>query len=68
MNVEVGAEAAQFPEKEYIIGNAVAVRLTMMIKKEKDFPDPQSNTGIDEIRTDTLYCSLFSSIKHLDIT
>ncbi len=25
MNVEVGAEASLFPEKEYIIGNAVAV-------------------------------------------
>ncbi len=27
MNVEIGAEAAQFPEKEYIIGIAVAVHL-----------------------------------------
>ncbi len=26
MNVESGAEAAQFPEKEYISGNAVAVQ------------------------------------------
>ncbi len=26
MNVEIGAEAAQFPEKEYISGIAVAVR------------------------------------------
>jgi hypothetical protein len=25
MNVEIGAEAAQFPEKEYIIGISVAV-------------------------------------------
>jgi hypothetical protein len=25
MNVEIGAEAAQFPEKEYINGNVVAV-------------------------------------------
>ncbi len=25
MNVEIGAEAAQFPEKEYINGMAVAV-------------------------------------------
>jgi hypothetical protein len=28
MNVEIGAEAAQFPEKEYINGNAVAVNMT----------------------------------------
>ncbi len=28
MNVEIGAEAAQFPEKEYINGNAVAVQLS----------------------------------------
>jgi hypothetical protein len=26
MNVEIGAEAAQFPEKEYIKGIAIAVR------------------------------------------
>ncbi len=28
MNVEIGAEAAQFPEKEFINGNAVAVCTT----------------------------------------
>ncbi len=28
MNVEIGAEAAQFPEKEYINGIAVAVQYT----------------------------------------
>jgi hypothetical protein len=27
MNVEIGAEAAQFPEKEYVSGIAVAMRL-----------------------------------------
>jgi hypothetical protein len=27
MNVEIGAEAAQFPEKEYINGIAVAVHV-----------------------------------------
>jgi hypothetical protein len=30
MNVEIGAEAAQFPEKEYINGIAVAVIATFM--------------------------------------
>ncbi len=29
MNVEIGAEAAQFPEKEYINGIAVAVSARM---------------------------------------
>jgi hypothetical protein len=29
MNVEIGAEAAQFPEKKYINGIAVAVRVTL---------------------------------------
>jgi hypothetical protein len=29
MNVEVGAEAAKFPEKEYINGIAVAVQSTV---------------------------------------
>ncbi len=30
MNVEIGAEAAQFPEKEYINGIAVAVHRSVM--------------------------------------
>jgi hypothetical protein len=30
MNVEIGAEAAQFPEKEYINGIAVAVYVLPM--------------------------------------
>jgi hypothetical protein len=29
MNVEIGAEAAQFPEKEYINGIAFAVHITI---------------------------------------
>jgi hypothetical protein len=33
MNVETGAEAAQFPEKEYIIGIAVAVRRAKKVDK-----------------------------------
>jgi hypothetical protein len=31
MNVEIGTEAAQFPEKEYINGIAVAVWLTIRL-------------------------------------
>ncbi len=31
MNVEIGAEATLFPEKEYINGIAVAVRDTMIV-------------------------------------
>jgi hypothetical protein len=31
MNVEIGAEAKQFPEKEYINGIAVAVHITAFI-------------------------------------
>jgi hypothetical protein len=33
MDVEIGAEAAQFPEKEYINGIAVAVCVTGMTAK-----------------------------------
>jgi hypothetical protein len=33
MNVEIGAEAAQFPEKEYINGIAVAVHMHICILK-----------------------------------
>ncbi len=32
MNVEIGAEAAQFPEKEYINGIAVAVHALLVWK------------------------------------
>jgi hypothetical protein len=32
MNVDIGAEAALFPGKEYIIGIAVAVHLTCSIR------------------------------------
>ncbi len=32
MNVEIGAEAALFPEKEYINGIAVAVRISELRK------------------------------------
>ncbi len=35
MNVEIGAEAAQFPEKEYINGIAVAVYNTLMSSHRK---------------------------------
>jgi hypothetical protein len=33
MNVEIGAEAAQFPEKEYINGIAIAVHILTMVGK-----------------------------------
>jgi hypothetical protein len=36
MNVEIGAEAAQFPEKEYINGIAVAVQFSPMISVSVD--------------------------------
>ncbi len=32
MNVEIGAEAAQFPDKEYINGIAVAVHAVKFVK------------------------------------
>jgi hypothetical protein len=35
MNVEIGAEAAQFPEKEYINGIAVAVHPLKELCKER---------------------------------
>jgi hypothetical protein len=44
MNVNIGAEAAQFPEKEYINGISVAVlmpvflRLQYLNTAEKNFP------------------------------
>jgi hypothetical protein len=40
MNVEIGAEAAQFLEKEYINGIAVAVRtakLIVVVEVERNF-------------------------------
>jgi hypothetical protein len=37
MNVEIGAEAAQFPEKEYINGIAVAVWLKGTGSQDENF-------------------------------
>jgi hypothetical protein len=34
MNVEIGAEAAQFPEKKYINGIAVAVRVPNILHRK----------------------------------
>jgi hypothetical protein len=42
MNVEIGAEAAQFPEKEYINGIAFAVRTLGRPYKEKIRTSPVS--------------------------
>jgi hypothetical protein len=42
MNVEIGAEAAQFPEKEYINGIAVAVWETLPILRAVDNPNSNS--------------------------
>ncbi len=43
MNVEIGAEAALFPEKEYISGISVAVRsFSTRIKPAKDVPERQA--------------------------
>jgi hypothetical protein len=37
MNVEIGAEAAQFPEKEYISGIAVALFISAYNQRLKNF-------------------------------
>ncbi len=39
MNVEIGAEAALFPEKEYINGIAVAVRSAILYRQSALFED-----------------------------
>jgi hypothetical protein len=45
MNVEIGAEAALFPEKEYINGIAVAVKEIFYVKILPFFTVP-SNAGL----------------------
>jgi hypothetical protein len=52
MNVEIGAEAVQFPEKEYINGIAVAVQLrfTYFHKLAKLSPSPSPSTPIAEMK------------------
>ncbi len=54
MNVEIGAEAAQFPEKEYINGIAVAVW----------FPTPASLSAVNigRIRAPP-YCTASYTVK-----
>jgi hypothetical protein len=58
MNVEIGAEAAQFPEKEYINGIAVAVhnacRLSTITTSHKFFT---FNVVVVRL-TNVLYCTV----------
>jgi hypothetical protein len=51
MNVEIGAEAAQFPEKEYINGIAVAVQATLLAVR----PVRQPYAGVDFIPRSGIY-------------
>jgi hypothetical protein len=50
MNVEIGAEAAQFPEKEYINGIVVAVYLEELLRTGLLDPDLAKESGSWEIR------------------
>jgi hypothetical protein len=51
MNVEIGTEAALFPEKEYINGIAIAVRDLLIIKVIRI---------CDRCHTHSLHCSILS--------
>jgi hypothetical protein len=52
MNVEIGTEAAQFPEKEYINGIFLAVYATvpLMTVIEKDGTKTDRNTGVKVVK------------------
>jgi hypothetical protein len=57
MNVEIGAEAAQFPEKEYINGIAIAVLpLTLSLHHLSDGTPPSVLPGLSLI----LYASFLN--------
>jgi hypothetical protein len=46
MNVEIGAEAAQFPEKEYINGIAVAVNKVNVFNQPSSLKARMASRGI----------------------
>ncbi len=46
MNVEIGTEATQFQEKYYIIGVFVAVHITTLQKRVKNYLEPLKNKCI----------------------
>jgi hypothetical protein len=55
MNVEIGAEAVLFPEKEYINGIAVAV---LLLRHSASFPAPPCSTSAPAFSsTAALSCS-----------
>ena len=54
MNVEIGAEAAEFPEKEYINGIAVAVHTAPQLRKQ---------VGIDLSYWPASLCSLATQFQ-----
>ncbi len=47
MNVEIGTEAAQFPEKEYRKGIFVAVRIRLLASRSYMIVSRASNYGPD---------------------
>ncbi len=46
MNVEIGAEAALFPEKEYINRIAVAVCIEVILSFDPGRPSPKSKVNV----------------------
>jgi hypothetical protein len=65
MNVEIGAEAAQFPEKEYINGIAVAVcdteiqKLSCTFALGLDFESLRQGSNQKIVFTPTTFFSIF---------
>jgi hypothetical protein len=56
MNVEIGAEAAQFPEKEYINGIAVAVRPSIEFSPDGEIYDICSENILGKNREPLKQC------------
>jgi hypothetical protein len=56
MNVEIGAEAAQFPEKEYINGIAGAVYGNLMSENSQDYAQKPQR-----------YCTFMNSASDLKV-
>jgi hypothetical protein len=63
MNVEIGTEAAQFPDKEYINGIAVAVYVVIAISHAVQVKTYwRTNTQKGDISTEFLFLLVYSCI------
>jgi hypothetical protein len=66
MNVEIGAEAALFPEKEYISGIFVAVQ-SLIFERPERYPTRRTCEGVSRVLVECALVLLESTGVHIGL-